>query len=337
MVKKKSSITLSQACEAMILYRQAEGKSPHTITDYQNTFKKLTLFFESNPPIDTITKSDLVKFFGWLQQDYESEPDGVAPRGKFKLSQKSVLNIHINLSSLWRWAVNEKLARSNIVREIKITKPPLPVIIPINREDWGKLLKACEASRSWKTRGETKTNRVTCDRDLAILYTLLDTGARASELCNIEYQDLNLANKTLVLRGKGPGKEPKERIVSIGNVTTKAINKTLYARLGTIQPASPLFVVNNKYDLELPFTRDNLRILLKRIADRAGVSDIHPHRFRHTFAINFLRNGGNVFALQAMLGHTTLDMVKRYLQIVQIDLEREQQKASPVDNWFRSR
>ena len=72
MVKKKSSITLSQACEAMILYRQAEGKSPHTITDYQNTFKKLTLFFESNPPIDTITKSDFVKFFGWLQQDYES-------------------------------------------------------------------------------------------------------------------------------------------------------------------------------------------------------------------------------------------------------------------------
>ncbi len=87
----------------------------------------------------------------------------------------------------------------------------------------------------------------------------------------------------------------------------------------------------------MPFTRDNLGNLLKRIGDRAGVSNIHPHRFRHTFAINYLRNGGNVFALQAMLGHTTLDMVKRYLQIMQIDLEREQQKASPVDNWFRSR
>jgi integrase/recombinase XerD len=337
MVKKKSSITLSQACQGMILYRQAEGKSPHTISDYKNTFKKLDLFFESDTPIDTITKSDLVRFFGWLQQDYESEPDGVAPRGKFKLSQKSVLNIHINLSSLWRWAVDEKLVRSNIVREIKMTKPPLPVIIPINREEWGKPLKACEVSHSWKTREETKTQRFTYDRDLAILFTLLDTGARASELCDIQHQDLNLANKTIVLRGKGPGREPKERIVSIGSANAKAINKTLYARLGTIQPTSPLFVVRNKYDLEMPFTRDNLGNLLKRIGDRAGVSNIHPHRFRHTFAINYLRNGGNVFALQAMLGHTTLDMVKRYLQIVQIDLDREQRKASPVDIWFRSR
>ena len=81
--------------------------------------------------MDTITKSDLVMFFGSLQEDYKSEPDGVAPRGKYKLSQKSVLNIHINLSSLWCWAVNEKLVKSNIVREIKITKPPSRVIIPI--------------------------------------------------------------------------------------------------------------------------------------------------------------------------------------------------------------
>ena len=82
----------------MILYRQAEGKSPHTISDYQNTFKKLALFFKSDLVIDTITKSDLARFFGWLQQDYNSGPDGVTPREKYKLSQKSVLNMHIKLS-----------------------------------------------------------------------------------------------------------------------------------------------------------------------------------------------------------------------------------------------
>lgn len=337
MVQKKISITLSQACEGMLLNKQAEGRSVHTINDYRNSFQKLALFFSSDPPIDTITRSDLVKFFAWLQQDYESEPDGVAPRGKFKLSQKTIFNIHIGLSSLWQWALVEKLVKTNILREIKVTRPSAPVINPISHEEWAKLVRACEASHNWKTREETKTHRVTFDRDRAVLFTLLDTGARASELCGIRFQDLSLANRTIKLRGKGPGKEPKERLVSIGKATADAINKALRPRLAQIQPTSPLFVVKNKYDDELSFTRDNLGNLLERIGDRAGVSGVYPHRFRHTFAINYLRNGGNVFALQAMLGHTTLDMVKRYLQIAQIDLDREQQRASPVDNWIRAR
>jgi integrase/recombinase XerD len=337
MVQKKSSIALSQAFQGMILSKQAEGKSVNTINDYRNSFQKLTLFVNSDPAIDSITKADLVRFFAWLQQDYESEPDGVAPRGKFKLSQKSILNIHINLSSLWTWAVGEKLVKTNILREIKVTKPSAPVIEPISHEQWAKLLGACETSHNWKTRIETKTQRPTLDRDRAILFTLLDTGARASELCSITFQDLNLANRTIKLRGKGPGREPKERLVSVGKATADAINRTLRPRLGQIQPTSPLFVIRHQYDSDLPFTRDNLGLLLRRIGERAGVSNIHPHRFRHTFAINYLRNGGNVFALQAMLGHTTLDMVKRYLQIAQIDLDREQQRASPVDNWIRAR
>lgn len=337
MVQKKISITLSQACEGMLLNKQAEGRSVHTINDYRNSFQKLALFFSSDPPIDTITRSDLVKFFAWLQQDYESEPDGVAPRGKFKLSQKTIFNIHIGLSSLWQWALVEKLVKTNILREIKVTRPSAPVINPISHEEWARLVRACEASHNWKTREETKTHRVTFDRDRAVLFTLLDTGARASELCGIRFQDLSLANRTIKLRGKGPGKEPKERLVSIGKATADAINKALRPRLAQIQPTSPLFVVKNKYDDELSFTRDNLGNLLERIGDRAGVSGVYPHRFRHTFAINYLRNGGNVFALQAMLGHTTLDMVKRYLQIAQIDLDREQQRASPVDNWIRAR
>ncbi|HEY5669807.1 MAG TPA: tyrosine-type recombinase/integrase, partial [Anaerolineales bacterium] len=266
----------------MLLNKQAEGRSVHTINDYRNTFQKLALFFSSDPMIDAITRSDLVKFFAWLQQDYESEPDGVAPRGKFKLSQKSIFNIHIGLSSLWHWALDEKLVKTNIVREIKVTKPSAPVINPISHEDWAKLVRACETSRNWKTREETKTNRVTFDRDRAILFTLLDTGARASELCGIKFHDLSLANRTMKLRGKGPGKEPKERLVSIGKATSDAINKALRPRLAQIQPTSPLFVVQNKYDNELSFTRDNLGKLLVRIGDRAGVSNIYPHRFRHT-------------------------------------------------------
>jgi HAMP domain-containing protein len=69
--------------------------------------------------------------------------------------------------------------------------------------------------------------------------------------------------------------------------------------------------------------------------DRAagGVQNSHPHRFRHTFAIQFLRNGGNIYTLKAILGHTSLDMTKRYLYIAQTDIARDHEKASPVKGW----
>jgi hypothetical protein len=63
----KKSILLSQAFEGMILSKQAEGRSVNTINDYRNSFQKFALFFCSDPAIDTITKSDLVGFFAWLQ------------------------------------------------------------------------------------------------------------------------------------------------------------------------------------------------------------------------------------------------------------------------------
>jgi hypothetical protein len=81
----------------MIRYKQATGKSENTIADYRVTYKKLFYYFDSNPQIGAITRGEMIKFFVWLQEEYLAEPDGVAPRGKFKLSAKTVLNIHTNL------------------------------------------------------------------------------------------------------------------------------------------------------------------------------------------------------------------------------------------------
>ena len=66
--------------------------------------------------------------------------------------------------------------------------------------------------------------------------------------------------------------------------------------------------------------------------EAAGVVGVHPHRFRHTFAVNFLRNGGSVFHLQQLLGHSSLTMVRKYVVLADADIQREHIKASPVDN-----
>ncbi len=92
---------------------------------------------------------------------------------------------------------------------------------------------------------------------------------------------------------------------------------------------APLFTVRRNRG----FNPGTLRHLIKNIAARAGVKKADPHKFRHTFAITYLRSGGDVFTLQSLLGHGSLDMVRHYARIAQVDVEQAHRKASPVDNW----
>uniref|UniRef100_A0A7C4PLW1 Site-specific integrase n=1 Tax=Anaerolinea thermolimosa TaxID=229919 RepID=A0A7C4PLW1_9CHLR len=73
--------------------------------------------------------------------------------------------------------------------------------------------------------------------------------------------------------------------------------------------------------------------MLAELGDKSSVSHVFPHRFRHTFAIQFLRNGGNIYSLQKILGHSTLDIVKRYLAIAQYDVDHDHIVASPMKCW----
>ena len=81
------------------------------------------------------------------------------------------------------------------------------------------------------------------------------------------------------------------------------------------------------------FNRHRLLDLRQTMGARAGVTAVTVHRFRHASAIKYLRNGEDPYTLQRLLGHSTLDRVKRYLAIAQADIERAHRRASPVDNW----
>ena len=128
------------------------------------------------------------------------------------------------------------------------------------------------------------------------------------------------------------GKGRKERLVYFGKRTSKALSSFLTHRLSHANLGDLAFVVGPADDPR-PLTRDVLHRLLVRIGARAGVPKVYPHRFRHTFATTYLRNGSDEFTLQEQLGHSSLEMVKCDAHVAQTDCAKAHAKASPVDKW----
>ena len=123
------------------------------------------------------------------------------------------------------------------------------------------------------------------------------------------------------------GKGTKERVVRICKTAQKSLWRYLMYR-----------PENGEHKLWLteegtPLHQSGVQSLMKRLKERAGITGGGSiHHFRHTFALNFLRADRNVFNLQYLLGHSDLDMVKRYTATLGMeDALEAHKKASPAD------
>jgi hypothetical protein len=80
-----------------------------------------------------------------------------------------------------------------------------------------------------------------------------------------------------------------------------------------------------------PANGNTIRMLFKRLRQRSGVKRVHPHLLRHTFATSYLVAGGDVFTLQSILGHTTLEMTRRYVALASSQVNLQHRRFSPMD------
>jgi integrase/recombinase XerD len=284
-----------------------------TVGNYEYHFSKLVEFVDGDSEFSAISTRQIRRYLDWLHDE----------KG---LSKRTVYDSWIALSSLWTWA-NAELRTDHVIRG-KINEPSFTEkeIDPFSREEIKALIDAIDYSNEWESRKGKKavSKRPTAARDRAIVATLLDSGIRASELCALIIADYDQKRGRLNIRH---GKGDKQRFVFLGDRSRKAIWKYMAERPDA-KTKEPLFATQTGNHLD----RNNLRHLLQNIAERADVENVHPHRFRHTFAIMFLRNGGNVFELQKILGHENLKTVQRYAKLAEIDLEMARDR-SPVDNW----
>jgi len=78
-------------------------------------------------------------------------------------------------------------------------------------------------------------------------------------------------------------------------------------------------------------SENSIKLIFKKLAHESGVERLHAHLCRHTFATRFLLNGGDVFTLQQILGHSTLEMVKNYVTLASNHVAMQHHKYSPLD------
>jgi integrase/recombinase XerD len=306
------------------LCARAEGKTPATVTMVTNSVNYLVQYLEStgaSTDAALITPTDIRSYILYLQAKPRFTSHPYSRQQDTSLSDHTVHAYLRSIRAFWSWLVREGIVPTSpftMVRMPRLSHKVMPTLTP---DEVRALLKAIDVSLPVGYRNYT------------IVATLVDTGLRLSELINITVDDIWFQEGMVRVMGKGR----KERLVPFG----REVQHCLWRYYHLLRP-SPLAVSGDRFfltDEGAPMTKGRIQAILKIAARRAGLGGrkISPHVMRHTAATSFLRNKGNAFALQRMLGHTTLEMTRKYCELADVDVKTAHLTASPVDNLGVSR
>jgi integrase/recombinase XerD len=319
---------LSEALEGFLLSRRAGGFSLSTIALDRYVLHQVIAFLE-DPEVKSITLKDLNRYFVYLQDDYVPKRKNGS---EARLSGGTLQNHWKSIRAFFTWAVTDLRLKKRPDELLRLPDNNPKEIHPLNQVEVKALLKEAEITREANpgNRNSFRMRRRTADRDLALLLVLLDCGIRSGEAGRCLVEDYDPKSGELQIRPFGNSRrKTKSRTVYLGKAAQRALWRYLATRKD-LQPDDPLFLSSTNR----PMDSNSIRLLLVDLGDKAGIKNVHPHRFRHSFAIEFLRNGGDVFSLQRLLGHTSLEMVQRYLELSSADAQAAHRRASPADNWI---
>jgi len=208
-------------------------------------------------------------------------------------------------------------------REGKLTRNPMEIVERPRREH--TLIRPLSPQQAARLLEMPNARTAQGLRDRAMIALMLDSGLRVSEVLSLEVARIDWINCALSVMGKGR----KERTVPFSARTGNILLEYTRERAKGPVKDPQFFLGRTGRRLE----RTKVRKLVVRYGKAAEIEGVRvsPHTLRHTFAVMYIRNGGDSFSLQEILGHSTLEMTRRYVHLARRDVAEQHKKFSPMD------
>ena len=279
-----TAAALPELIDLYVLRCEVEGKSPRTVRAYRETLGRfLRTLTEDGAPLDA-AQIETAHVYTYLGRYTHL---GTETRHRYFREVRCFFN----------WLVEADYLERSPFRGMRNVRLPQRIVQPFSADELACLLAACP------------TGTPLGIRDRAILLMLLDTGIRCSELVQLNLEDLDLADGRLrVLHGKGN----KQRVVPFAGHCRDALQMYLDSRG---DQAGPLFLAGSgegSLRKGVALQPNGLKQMLRRLARLTGITKVHAHRFRHTFATWAIQHDARELDVQYLLGHSSSDMVRRY-------------------------
>lgn len=268
---------VSEAVEEFLLDQSCRGNTKQTLKAYRTILSYFIVFTDDRD----VCRLDLAL----CRRYYKALVDS-------GVSSTTIQTYIRHVRAFLRWLYDSEFMETNICHKFRLPKATRPTVDVLTNDELARIFAVYDGNTFLDIRNRT------------ILALFLDSGLRLSELVTIRLGRMHVSERYVIVDGKGN----KQRAVPFGNSTQSLLR--CYMEF-VPQDRTYLFLQENNE----PITVDTLKDMFRRLKEAAAVPRLHPHLLRHTFATRYLENGGNIYALQSILGHTSLEMVKRYLHL----------------------